>query len=56
MTSRGLRILVVSLTVVALVALVWVLALAIDGSGDDGPAPWATRGAPNVTPQPISEQ
>jgi hypothetical protein len=56
MTSRGPRILLVTLTVIALLALVWVLALAIEGSGDDGPAPWATRDAPNVTPQPISEQ
>jgi hypothetical protein len=56
MTSRGLRILVVGLTVVALLALLWLLALAIEGSNDDGPAPWATQGAPNVTPQPISEQ
>lgn len=56
MASRGLRILVVTLTVVALLALLWLLAVAIEGSGDDGPAPWARHDAPNVTPQPISEQ
>ncbi len=56
MASRGLRILVVTLTVVALLALVWLLALAIEGDRDDGPAPWAARGAPEVRPQPLAEQ
>jgi hypothetical protein len=56
MASRGLRILVVTITVVALLALLWALAAAIDGSRNEGPAAWARPEAPDVTPQPISEQ
>jgi hypothetical protein len=56
MASRGARLLAVVLTALALVALVWVLALALEGGGDDGPAPWATSGAPDVRPQPMDEQ
>jgi hypothetical protein len=56
MASRGLRIFVVTLTVLALLGLLWGLAAAIDSGRDEGPAPWARPDAPNVTPQPISEQ
>jgi hypothetical protein len=56
MASPALRILAVTLTVLALVALVWLLAVAIEGNGDDGPAPWAKQGAPDVRPQPLALQ